>query len=308
MANELRTSKNVAQIVGRLSEKALTKETVTKEIDGKKVQMEVIKGSVSVETVNGTFTARIYSQSQTKNGENKMFKGFNTIYTEYKDKTTHGEDAAYVSMKVSLDENAYLAQDGTLKLGTQMNIKNANRSSKEGESITDVEIEGVIKAIKPEVKGDEETGRLIVELVTIAYGGRAQIIEAIVPEELADDFEGLYEKGNTATLYLEVKMVTVGGGKKKGNAFGRTSKVKEGFDRMEILVVGGEEPIDADEEDNKAYDVNDIATALKERELAHEKLLKDAKDKGKKDKAEPKTSGGLGAKKKVVEEDSDLPF
>lgn len=309
--NTLKQSINVTQIVGVLSEKALTKEAVTKEIEGKKVTMEVIKGELSVETTNGIFKGRVYCQSKTKNGENKMFKGWETIYREYKDKLKNGDEADKVIMKIAIDENAYSTDGKTLNLGEQVNISKINRTTDiEVEHPTDGKISGVIKSIVPEVVNENETARLKVELINIAYGGKAQIINLVVGEDLAEDFKDIYTKGVTCVLDVEAKMVQKGSVDKATRAFGRKSEVKSGYEVLEIAVVGGQEPM----EEELSYNVNEIATALQEREASHQAIIeKKAKEmaqgKGGAVPTKPKTVGRTTSVTPVDEDGTDdLPF
>ena len=359
----IKQSINQGKITGVLSEKALSLVTsMAKDNNGKNtIPCEVIRGQITIETNNGTFSMRIYSQSKKKDGtDNAMFKGFKTILTEYISKAelaqgnimykvgeamTKDKDlkdkvftpiynneslvkdttASYVitqtankiSVSIQANVNDYVGQDNTIKTSVQLNMNKANRVSNDIEDCTDLELVGVIRTIKDEVFNEEKTGRKIVDFVTIGYsadGGVANPLTLIVGEDLASDFEDMFEAGQTCKLYCEVVMRHVGGTNKSEAKFGRKANVSSGFDVLEIQVVGGEEPFENDEEEENSnvYTVAQVKELMADREIILANLLSKEKDK-------PKTSsnpftdkpkGAFGKKIEVDIEDNseDSPF
>lgn len=312
--SEIKATKNLSKFVGVLSEKAL--ECVEGETNGendKKIPCEIIKGKITLETVNGTFPLRVYSASKKKDGTaNKMFKGLKTIMDTYVSKLDVAKDSSLVAdtiecnTKVSI--NDYPAQDGTINTGIQVSLNSAKRVNEDAESSTDLDLVGYIDNIVPELdKDEEETGRLVVTFISVGYGEKAEPFTLYVDEELADDFDEMYEKGNTCELYCSVAMKHVGAKQTAEAAFGRKAKVNSGFDVLEIQVVGGEPPYEEDDDDedgnSKILSSKLIKELKKNRELYLENLKNDAKDKDKKEKKSAKK--GLGDKKKIKESEDN---
>lgn len=347
---ELKQTTNKSKFIGVLSEKALTVESgKMKDDKGKEFDCAVIKGTISIETANGTFPLRVYSKSKKKDRtDNKMYAGLVTIMHDYvskfeisnktisfkengrdvkipivaneKDADTDSEfvianTADTIECVVKVDINDYVSKNsGKVVSGVQLGMNKANRVAADTESTTDLMLEGYIGKIAPETDKDgEETGRLIVTLVTIGYGGVAKPFTIIVPEDLADDFVDMYEEGQTAMLYCAVMMRHVGGSSNTTAAFGKRAKVSSGFDVQEIVLIGGDEPYEDDENEegnSKCISAKDIKALMKERKLMLEQKEKDAQEEASKPK-ETKTKKGLGSIKKIenpVEDDDDCPF
>ncbi|NBK99163.1 MAG: hypothetical protein EOM50_14320 [Erysipelotrichia bacterium] len=307
--NEVKATKNTGMLTGFLSEKNLEIVDDKFERDGKTIQCKTVKGEIVVSTDNGDFKLRVFSRSKKGDGEdNKMFKGFETIANTYISKVDVAKDSSLtadiISCSVRVQCNDYVAQDGTVKSGVQIGLQNANRVNGEVEHSTDVDMVGIIRSIKPETNKDgEETGRLVVEFVTIGYNGNAEPLTVYVEEDLASDFEDMYEAGQTCELYCSLAMKRVGGEDNKGEAkFGRKAKVRSGFDVLEIQVVGGEEPYDEEDVDengnSKAYDMDTLKKLMSDRQIMLEALLNNSKEDSKSKKgSSPKKSGCLGTKK-----------
>lgn len=318
---ELKQTTNKSKFIGVLSEKALTVESgKMKDDKGKEFDCDVIKGTISIETANGTFPLRVYSKSKKKDRtDNKMYAGLVTIMNDYVSKMDVSQGKAEVAdtieCVVKVDINDYVSKNsGKVVSGVQLGMNKANRVAADTESTTDLMLEGYIGKIAPETDKDgEETGRLIVTLVTIGYGGVAKPFTILVPEDLADDFSDMYEEGQTSMLYCAVMMRHVGGSSNTTAAFGKRAKVSSGFDVQEIVLIGGDEPYEDDEDEegnSKCISDKDIKALMKERKLMLEQKEKDAQEEASKPK-EIKTKKGLGSIKKIenpVEDDDDCPF
>lgn len=313
---EIKQTKMMCRISGVLSEKALElKSGELKGDNGKTIPCEIIQGTISVETDNGVFPLRVYCASKTKKDggkENVMFKGIKTIMDSYISKVDAAKDdsltADKINCNVKVSINDYVANDGSVKTSVQLSLNSARRATGDFESVTDVDMDGYIRSIKPETKGDdEETGRLMVEFVTIGYGGKAEPYTLYVPEELADDFEDIYEPSQTVEMYCSLVMRHIGEKKTSTAKFGRKANVSSGYDVMEMIVVGAEDPYeepDDDEIESKVIDKKTIKKLMEERSLMLEELPKQKKEKDK-DKKSTKTDKGLGRKNKVVEEEDE---
>ena len=95
---ELKQTTNKSKFIGVLSEKALAVESgKMKDDKGKEFDCDVIKGTISVETANGTFPLRVYSKSKKKDRtDNKMYAGLVTIMNDYVSKMDVSQGKAEV--------------------------------------------------------------------------------------------------------------------------------------------------------------------------------------------------------------------
>jgi len=319
MANQqLKETKISAKVVGVLTEKALELETGVKKTsnkDGKQYVTDVIKGKLVVDG----FEIRVYSQSKTAKGDNKMFKGIKTIYNDYIDKLMASKDTSLTADTISVDIkyecNDYVGQDGEVKTGTQISLFKADRVSPDTAHQAEVDIDGaVIRKIAPIIKNEEETGEYTVEIATFDYNGKLKPFTFVVDEDLAERFMDMYEAGQTTQLYAEIKAIQIGGeaNETKKAAFGKKAKVQSGFTIMQHTIIGGEKPFD----EENSYDLADVKKAMYQREEELEAMKKKAKEEGNKKssggglKGNGKT-GGKGielGKKPNVDEQDDMPF
>lgn len=317
MAEQLKASKINGNITGILEEKALELETGVEKTskDGKKYATDIIKGKL---IVNG-YEIRVYAQSQNGDKENKMFKGIRTIFNDYVDKieASKGEKVAdTISASIKYECNDYVGQDDTVKAGTQISLFKADRVSPETPHQAELDLDNVyIASMMPEVRNEEETGRLKIKLAYVDYQGKVKPLEFVVEngedDDMVGEIENYYEVGQTVHVYAELKQITVGGGNNKGKAgFGRKANVASGFTITEAHIIGGEEPF----EDELAYDTEEIKKAMKERQLELDEMVKKAKEKATQGGAtgglKGSKSGGVGKKANVNKpsEDDCLPF
>lgn len=234
--------------------------------------------------------------------DNKGFKALETIATYEK-----GTRVQITTRNDAIQENGYAGRDGWVsrprfvaQFVTSTNVPEEDKA--------DAKITGVIRSIKPEIKNEEETGRLFVEFYMFNYKGDTYPMTLAVNEDLADDFRDVYELGSSCQLDVELVSRTVGKPKvNKEKAFGRrASKIVEGYTVTEINVFGGD-PV-FEEENEYFVDLKDMKKAIEERELMIEQKIKDKKEKDKGgNTAKPK---GLGQRKAVIEdvEDEESPF
>lgn len=328
MAREIRRTDSQGLIVGVLSELAL--EIIDDEIKlsngkTKKCKRIVAKdkkfnNAISIETTNGTFSfpAPSFCSSITREGEeSKSFKFWETVVNEYKDKLHYGENADRVALTVSYaPQVSYNRQkDDVLVYANSFNTRYITRVDEETESSTDMSTECIIKAIRPEMRNEEETGRKIVDIMTVGYGDADTpligiVSSLIISENLVDDFENTFEIGQTCKLDFELKKVRVGGSQaQQSHGFGRKAKVNEGFSVTERVVIGGDEPYnDSDMETTQelAYTKSEIKSLLKDFEIVKKAKLEKGKENASNSNSKPR---GLGHRATVETPiASDSPF
>lgn len=328
MAREIRRTDSQGLIIGVLSELAL--EIIDDEIKlsngkTKKCKRIVAKdkkfnNAISIETANGTFAfpAPSFCSSITREGEeSKSFKSWETVVNEYKDKLHYGENADRVALTVSYaPQVSYNKQkDDVLVYANSFNTRYITRVDEETESSTDMSTECIIKAIRPEMRNEEETGRKIVDIMTVGYGDTDTpligiVSSLIIPENLIDDFENTFEIGQTCKLDFELKSIKVGGSQThQSHGFGRKAKVNEGFSVTERVVIGGDEPYnDSDMETTQelAYTKAEIKSLLKDFEIVKKAKLEKGKENASNSNNKPR---GLGHRATVeTPTANDSPF
>jgi hypothetical protein len=261
-----------------------------------------------------------YTKKDGKLVENPKFKALQTIM-DY-------EKGTRVKVDGQFNDAGYVKQDGEWYASTKVNMFSMTSTAPDND-MAEARVSGIIKSIKEEMKGDEETGRLLVELYTVDYTGAIFPIPIVVEEELhftyedgeegvitANDFTDFYDKADSVILNLELVSRTVGGGgnDKPKAALGRASKIKRGYTVEEFRFVGGDEPIEEPDEDEPTKnDKYYISTSKFKKMLADRDVMIEGKKDAKKNEASNTASTskkGLGRKAQVTEDeiDDDDPF
>ena len=307
---ELVQSKMNGRIVGTLMEKKLEEVDSTRTINGVEKECKAIRGTLSVKTNNGTFDISVWTSSLNGNGEeSKLYKSYETVMNDYVSASDNVDNADTIDCLINMGINDYCNREKTeVRSSVRFRLSIVNRvADKEGvELSSDLELECYIDSIKKEKKNDEPTGRLIVEVIGVDYSGNAQPYTLYVEEDLADDFEDIYSVGDNAMLYLTAKMAHVGGEvKKKKTAFGKKGNIESsGYDRLELVIIGGEdsyEDIDDDDYEGFGLTKKEVKKLKEDREILLEQKLNDAKAKDN----TPKSNGGFERKPMNKEE---VPF
>lgn len=305
---ELKQSNNNGLLVGTLVEKNL--EVKDAEANGK--PCKAISGSISVKNDKGTFTLSVYSKSITSAGEkNKLYANYEALMNDFVselDASKVGSSADVVSCKFKPDVNDYPSKDGSrMVTTTRFRLTTINHASADEEEVSDVEFEGYIANIKDEVvvKNEEEveTGRNLVDMMCVGYNETPQPFTFVVKEDMVEAFEDIYEKGQCCKLTCELVMRHIGGEPKKAVAFGRAAKTSSGYDKLELVVVGGNAPYEIDDDDYMGFALTDkqFKELAKQRKTELEQKLKEKQEEAKTGKIEKKPI----AKKKTIEEENN---
>lgn len=285
----LNKTKNYFRCVGTVNETNLKMEQCDikiKDKDGNDdgvIRGERIMGSVSVRCDDGIHTFRVFFQShnarEDKNGnrENSRWKMATSMLEWNPEINGNGEPATMVNIEGTIGINDYLGQDGSVKSALQMNISKASTKVSEDEAkACSWSGTAFIKAINPETINDEETGRLVVDLLGVNGMSEVFPIKAYVEADLAEAFEDTYEVEETVPMDIDITVKHIGQKKTAKKAFGNSSKVNvnNGFDVTEYIIVGADDPIEEpDEEDDDGNVIDNgwlnpkaIKNALKERD------------------------------------------
>ena len=260
MNTTLNKTSQYYRCVGTLSEMNLKREPtkITLKENGKEVGTangERIMGNIAVETEHGVHTFNVYAQNLTAKGkEAKQWKMYcDMLDWNPKIGGKSEEEPTLVNVKGTVEINDYPdpKSPGTVRTGLRWRVSRANTKVVPDEP-TGATLKATlfIASIKEEVRNEEETGRLIVTLYGANNNGACFPVEAIVEEEMADDFANSYEVGMTVPLELELVSRHIGGNKGGKKKFGRSSdvSVNNGFDIQELIIVGGEDEIEEPDE------------------------------------------------------------
>jgi hypothetical protein len=333
----VRQTTNTGLLIGTLSEKntEIKQIELTKD-DNTKFKCNAVQGNIVVSTVNGDFNLRVNCPECKKDGtKTKLYANFETLHNSYVSAVEAAKDKSLtpsiIGATVGLScWDRYNQNSGKMVSSPQIRLRVVNRENSDAESQTDFSLEGVIRSIKPEMtipKSDteeaEETGRLLVEFITINFNSEAEPYSLIVPEDLAEAFvngwtddEGTvvngYAVGDTCCLGVELVMRHVGDEKKKSAGFGRKAKVAEGFDVLELVVIGGEPAYtdDTEDEKKKPFTPEVMKELMNERKMKLEKIEKDAKENKDSGSSQKSSGKGLGGRKPNVNmaDMGDAPF
>ncbi|PHA03038.1 hypothetical protein COE51_01460 [Bacillus pseudomycoides] len=302
--NTLRQADNQAVIEGVLLEKRIEEKEVNKKL--------AITGEFDIEVAEGeVHTLKVFSYKLKQDGtENGIFKGLKTVMDEYKSVASEGKEEAD-KIRITNGQigiNDYYGQDGKLKSFPQLSTNFINRvkAGEDFEPKAEFELELFVKAVIPEVKNEEETGRAILQGFVPLYGGKVMPFTFIVENEGAVEYiQDNYEPGSTVKVYgdivnkVEITKVLeeVGFGKPKEKINRKTVR--------EYIITGGSEPYD--EENVKSYSGETIKKALTEREIYLEEL-KNKKNEPKKEEKKKGFDTKPKEDKKPKFNTNDLPF
>lgn len=298
--NVLREAMNKVHVEGLLLE---IRHQEWKSGKGLSIEVDVEVSENEVHTIHGM------SQYNKKDGsENGIAKGYQTLINEAKSVATHGrEEADKIRIsEAKIGKNEYYGGDGQLKSFPQLNSNFFNRvkESEEYDPRANFSVEVVVKAIKPEIKNDDETGRVIVDSFIPLFNGKIIPFEFMVNKEGSEYVQDTYEKGQTVLFHGDVVNYKEVSQTEKVVAFGKAPKEVKQKTVREYLITGGDDAYD--EDSPKAYDMDVIKKALTEREV----FLEELKNKKNNNQQEEKKGGfdTKATKKKSNTQDDDLPF
>ena len=276
----LRQANTKATAVGLLTDKKMEIKTDSK--TGEKH----IEGTVTVKTSDKNFiTFTVYSKEKKNDKtDNKTYAGLLTVMNEFQSVAEVGDgNADYIRVNGQL--NPYRGQNGNEIIGYRGSFFNRIRNIENLETDASFEVEMFIQSIVPEMGKDadgemSETGRLKITGWVPTYNG-IEPVDLIVPEDLADACENTYEPGQTVEFYGDIINNSIEEIIEKPVAFGKPKKEVRRTYINELVVTGGSEPYDGDEETDKdhvPYDRGAIEGAIAERNTQIEENKNKAKN------------------------------
>lgn len=277
---------NLRQATSKLSVEGILAESTLEEVtkDGK----TSIRGNVVIQTTpENQITVNVFINKLTNAGtENKAYKGIETVMNNYKSIAEVGIDEA-TKVRITggqVEPNTYYDNQGMehSNVRYRSNFFSSLKATEELEPKADFEIEMYINSIVPEIKDEEETGRIIVNGIVPLYSG-CEVIKLIATNEeidglnWAEAISDSYEPGQTGRFYGKIvnekipvvkKIPMLGGAVREEVSY----KYNNG-----LLITGASNPYD--EEDPNAYSLDAIKKGMAERELALAEKKKKAMEK-----------------------------
>lgn len=265
MENVLNKTKNYFRCIGTLYEKGLERKAIkVKQFDADRnligeVDGELISGKIAVRTTNGiiTFgayysTPNSYPDKEGKYTEGKQWAMAQKMMGWVPEINKAEEEKGQEPTEVNLEGTVAIydkVTDGRLYSNLSWKIQKAERNTADGNGCS-LNATCYISKIVPEVRNEDETGRLLVTLYAADNRGRCYPIDAIVEADMADAFTDAYETEQTVNFDFDRIMRHVGSKSTTKKAFGKASSVtvNSGFDVEELIITGADEPIEEPDE------------------------------------------------------------
>lgn len=179
----LKQDTNKIEIAGKIIE--IEKRTGTK--DG----VDWISGTVKVETgKDNIIPIGFYSAALTKDKKpNKIYASLQTVCDSYKTVAAGEEADTIVIDSAQLSENIFFPNPETLIRGFQIQSSFFNRKTVTvGDEHAKFTLTGTIVSIVDEIKNDLPTGRLVLKLLVVQYGDKADIFDLVIDKPEAVNY------------------------------------------------------------------------------------------------------------------------
>lgn len=270
MLNRMQTeSENRVTIVGVLKELEIESKQTK---DGR----EYVTGKALIKVdqeINGKMTenevpVRMFSMKlKSDKTPNAVYEGIMKMKDDYislaaAETPSQASRVAITSGKI--EENNWIDKTTGMPRSSFQISSNFMRKAKDNdEECAGFDLSGVVVKTRREVKNDEETGRLLVTLVTIGYKGKAEVIELVAESPAAAaHIESNWNEGDTVKITGAINMTYSVTEKEVSLGFGAPKKERKTESRKELIILGGSEyGLDED----YSYDADDIKVALDER-------------------------------------------
>lgn len=179
----LKQDTNKIEIAGKIIE--IEKRTGTK--DG----IDWISGTVKVETgKDNIIPIGFYSSALTKDKKpNKIYASLQTVCNSYQTVAAGEEADTIVVDSARLSENIFFPTPETLIRGFQIQSSFFNRKAvAAGDEHAKFTLTGTIVSVVDEIKNDLPTGRLILKLLVVQYGDKADIFDLVIDKPEAVNY------------------------------------------------------------------------------------------------------------------------
>lgn len=264
---------------------------------------ECIMGNIVLRVPGGTQRFRVYSNKFNKAGKNagKLNYLYNALVSAYKWNTEingDGGEPTRVMLKGEFDINDY-ASTTSNRVVSSLDFRVRSITQRVPEDTEDgmiMEFDGICTMVVPEIKDEEETGRLMGQFMAVNYNGQVIPINFVVEAEGAElvangdsEIEALCAGQTRTTVSMDVRHTTQGVAKApvKKAVFSKSRGPKMVDTPREIVEYvltsydyeAVKEPEDEEEEENSVWiNPKTVAEAIKQRNIHLEELEKSLKD------------------------------
>lgn len=205
MANqENKQTVNKVEITGVLVKNGL-------EVRNAGEEKECISGALVLRTDDGSeFEVNYYTNKYKKDQDgkftneiSKLYDSYETIMTDYVSLEVDKDNADVIKVGIcEFSANDFKSQkDNTVVSTNKLRAKFANRLNETEKEITPrvakFEVSGIVTKMQPEIVKDVATGKGLVYVDIISYGGTIVPVKLTIPSELVEAFgsAGFYETG-----------------------------------------------------------------------------------------------------------------
>lgn len=263
---------------------------------------DCIMGSIILRVPGGLQRFRVYANKFNKSGKNvgQMNYLYRALVSANWNTEINGNggEPTLVMLKGDFDINDY-ANANTNRVVSTIDYRIKSLTSRVPEDSPQgltMEFDGICTKFAPEVKDDEETGRMIGQFMAVNYNGQVIPIDFVVDPEGADlvvngdsDIEALSVTQTRTTVTMEVRHTTQGVAKApvKKAVFGKAHGPKIVDTPREIIenvlisydYEAAKEPEEGEEDDKSVWiNPQTIKEAVKQRRIHLEELEKSLKD------------------------------
>lgn len=207
---ELRETLNIVEIVGTLKEKNLEYYTLD---DGR----ESIRGNVVVEVKEGdkihNHKIEVFSMKLNQKGNiSGLFKGYETVMNEYKDKVSYPDEADRIAVQGSIDINDFMTNNGEFVSNNRISGLFFNRLAEERPDRAVGNLEVIINSKELTAQTDPSglpTGNMVLNGYSVGYFNKKDNMNKIIPINDILISQGLYQQIKPYYLYGETVKISV---------------------------------------------------------------------------------------------------
>lgn len=243
---------------------------------------EYVRGTATVrvdQSINGQVTenlipVKLFSMKYKNDGsENQVYKNI----LGYKDKfisiaaAENESDASRVTISgAKIEENAWFdAKSNVVRSTYQISANFINKAKEDEQEKATFEFSGVVGKMYPEVRNDEETGRIIVDFVVITWGPKANKIQLVAEGSAADFITTHWQAQDTVKVTGRVNMTHKVEIWTEEQGFGEPIERSRTVSKKELVITGGS-PSGLNED--QSYDIDAIKQLIDKRNTDHAQL------------------------------------
>lgn len=225
------------------------------------------------QAIDGTVTENIIPiglfANRHKKENGKPGQELNMLYDKYVEYANNlvslgsadeNHPASKVTLSTEIRENNFMGKNGKRVDSWKLSTNFINEARASDEESARFKITGVLVGKNPEVdKEGNETGRILLKICIVGYGGKANVIDFVATGAVAEHIDRNWEKGDTikaaGLIAMTNKIIDI----EENLGIGETQIRHQTVSRRELIITGCSEGC---LDDSEAYDADDIKVAL----------------------------------------------